>query len=209
LALAALAKTPATGGDPADGLADEAEVEPALEELVAEAGIDAPPALRGVDIADAEWIALGKTDQYGGTLVIGVGEWGADGDYVVLGRVDQGWSADGWGNCNLEPVLKPDVGWVEIVAAPVGLDPAATSIPVDVTEGRCTTGRDPEPYLREPVVVEAADAGTVYWTSDAIEGAADCPGNPVVRRVVELDQPLGNRELLDGSSWPAAPVGGP
>ncbi len=117
---------------------------------------------------------LGKTDQYGGTLVIGVGEWGADGpgadgDYVVLGRVDQGWSADGWGNCNLEPVLKPDVGWVEIVAAPVGLDPAATSIPVDVTEGRCTTGRGPEPYLR----------------------------------------PLGNRELLDGSSWPAAPVGGP
>jgi len=32
-----------------------------------------------VDIADAEWIALGKTDQYGGTLVIGVGEWGAEG----------------------------------------------------------------------------------------------------------------------------------
>ncbi len=59
------------------------------------------------------------------------------------------------------------------------------------------------------MVVEAADAVTVYWTSDAIEGAAGCPGNPVVRRVVKLDQPLGNRELLDGSSWPAAPVGGP
>jgi len=65
-----------TGG--VHGLADRDEVEAPWR--TCRRGRDRrSPALRGVDIADAEWIALGKTDQYGGTLVIGVGEWGAEG----------------------------------------------------------------------------------------------------------------------------------
>lgn len=200
-----------TGG--VDVLADEAEVEAALEDLVAEAGIDAPQALRGVDISDAEWIVLGKNDQGREELVLGVGEWGADGpgangDYVDLDRVDDGWQASGWGNCNLEPVLAPDVSWVEIAGAPDGLDPAATSLAVEVNERDCSSGRDPEPFLREPVVVEGNEAVTVYWTSDTVEGDANCQGNPPVRQVIELDQPLGERALLDGSTWPPEPVGG-
>lgn len=201
-----------TGG--VEGLADKAEVEAALEDLVNEFGIDAPPALRGVDMGDAEWIVLGKTDQDPAELVLGVGDWGADGpgvdgDYVVLDRVDNGWRASGWGDCNLEPVLPADAGWVDIVAAPDGLDPAATSVAVEVIERDCTSGRDPEQFLHEPFVVEDNDVVTVYWTSEAVRGDANCQGNPPVRQIVELDQPLGDRALLDGSTWPPEPVGGP
>lgn len=50
------------------------------------------------------------------------------------------------------------------------------------------------------------DAVTLYWTSETMTGDAGCPSNPVVVRTVELGSPLGDRELRDGSSWPARDV---
>ncbi|GAA1117595.1 hypothetical protein GCM10009582_13530 [Arthrobacter flavus] len=71
----------------------------------------------------------------------------------------------------------------------------------------CTGARDPAPFLAtEPVVVETEDEVTVYWTSQQIQGGADCPGNPWVERTLQLDQALGDRTLMDGSTWPPAPV---
>jgi hypothetical protein len=194
------------------GLADDAEVEAALEELVAEAGIDAPTELQQAGAADAEWIVLGK-ETAGGTeeLLLGLGRWDPekgpiDGQYVVLDRTKDGWSAGGWGDCNLAPVVNDGVIWVEMSAAPAGLDSASSTLAVEVRERECTSGRDPLPFLHEPTVIEADETVTVYWTSDAPHGAQTCQGNPPVRMAVELDEPLGSRTLLDGSTWPPKPV---
>ena len=197
------------------GLADEAEVAAALESLAAEAGIDAPRELQGGgDIADAEWIVLGSEgDGASEELSVGVGHWDANGpsgngEYVILGRRGDGWRAVGWGNCNLAPVLAPGLIWAEIAAPAAGLDRAEPSVTVEVNERKCTSGRDPEPFLNEPVVVESEASVIVYWTSDSPKGVATCPGNPSVRRVVQLREPLGDRALLDGSTWPPKPVSG-
>lgn len=199
-----------------DGVADESEVEAALERLAAEAGIDAPLELQRAGVADAEWIVLGSGNDEGTEeLILGMGHWDADGpsdrnsQYVVLDRGDSGWQASGWGTCNLEPVLAPGTSWVEIAPTPEGLNRATTSLQIEVSERECTSSRDPEPYLNEPVVVEDHDTVTVYWTSESPTGAQTCPGNPSVSREVRLDQPLGDRVLLDGSTWPPKRVSGP
>ncbi len=196
------------------GLADDAEVEAALEELAIEAGIDAPTELQQAGAADAEWIVLAK-ETAGGTeeLLLGLGRWDPekgpiDGQYVVLDRTEDGWSAGGWGDCNLAPVVNDGVSWVEMSAAPAGLDSASSTLAVEVRERECTSGRDPLPFLHEPTVIEADETVTVYWTSDAPHGAQTCQGNPPVRMAVELDEPLGSRTLLDGSTWPPKRVTG-
>lgn len=196
------------------GVADETQVLDAFERLAARAGIDVPRELQRARIADAEWIVLGS-ERDGGTetLIVGVGGWdgngpGDDGEYVILDRVGEGWRASSWGDCNLAPVLPPGVSWAEVAATPQGLDTTATSLSFEVHERECTSGRRPEPFLNEPVVVESDETVTVYWTSDAPQGSQTCPGNPSVRRVVHLDEPLGDRRLLDGSVWPPKPVPG-
>jgi len=198
-----------------EGVADEAEVEAALRRLAAEVGIDAPWEVQRAGVTDAEWIVLGReTDEGTEELLLGMGPWGPDGpsdrrsQYVILDRIDGGWEASGWGDCNLEPVLPPGTSWLEMAAPPEGLDPAATSLEVEVSERECASARDPAPFLNEPVVVEREDSVTVYWTSESPQGDQRCPGNPSVRRVVALERPLGDRALLDGSTWPPNPVPG-
>lgn len=196
----------------ATGLADPVEVEAALDALVREAGIDAPSSLRG-GVAGAEWIVLGAQPVNGTErLLVGVGGWTADGpgvgaEVVELERVDGGWRAVGWGGgCGPQPVLPPGLQWAGMIAPPAGIDTSAVLVEVQVGEGRCSSGRNPDPYLHEPAVVESDESVIVYWISDAPVGSQTCPSNPMVRRVVQLHRPLGDRPLLDGSLWPPRPV---
>jgi len=196
------------------GLADEAEVAAALDDLRAEAGIDAPRELQRASAAEAEWKVLGGDPvDDPERLLVGVGRWAAasgttHGQYVVLERAEHGWQASEWGDCNLAPVLVEGASWAEIAAAPGGEGPGSSSVDVLVSETECASARDPGPYLHEPVVIERLDSVTVYWTSDTPTGAQDCPGNPRVRRTVELGRPLGDRTIFDGSSWPPRPING-
>ncbi|MBA3266073.1 MAG: hypothetical protein H0T14_06840 [Nocardioidaceae bacterium] len=86
------------------------------------------------------------------------------------------------------------------------LTPSATKVPVGVTERECTTGRNPDPFLQEPSVVETERAATVYRTTTGPDGDQSCPGNPPVKRLLELREPLADRALLDGSTWPPSPA---
>jgi hypothetical protein len=76
-----------------------------------------------------------------------------------------------------------------------------------VHELACTSGRDPSDFLQEPRIVQSDESVTVYWTSIPAEGDQNCIGNPSVERTIELDEPLGDRALLDGSTYPPSPVG--
>jgi hypothetical protein len=155
-----------------------------------------------------EWRVL-RND--GDAYTLGLGHWTADGpakDAYVMGvqRHDDGWAFGGGGTCNLEPQLEGDNIWVSLTLSAQGLDRESTSPTVGVTERECTSGRDPTPYLHDPVVVEGDDAVTVYWTSTPMTGDANCIGPAPTEVPLELDEPLGDRELLDGSSYPPAPI---
>ena len=156
-----------------------------------------------------EWRVL-RDD--GDSYSLGLGHWSADGpanDAYVMGvkRDGDGWAWDGGGGCQLEPQLQGDNMWVRLTLPAGGLDRESTSPTVGVTELECTSGRDPTPHLHDPVVVESDDAVTVYWTSTPMTGDATCIGPPPTEVTLKLDSPLGDRELLDGSSYP--PVADP
>ena len=111
------------------GLADEAEVAAALDDLRAEAGINAPSELQRAAAAKAEWKVLGGDPvDDPERLLVGVGRWAAasgttHGQYVVLERAEHGWQASGWGDCNLAPVL------VEGARGPRSLQPREVQDP--------------------------------------------------------------------------------
>jgi hypothetical protein len=190
----------------------------ALGALTSDAGMEAPHALQDAPGEDASWHVLAETSD---TVTIATGTWdekgpGHDGQVVTLERTDDGWRASGWGGCaTLGPVLEPGQQWVEVHLDPeAAIDPDSTEVPVAVNETQCTSGRDPEPFLHEPQVVETDESVTVYWTSDAPDFVGpdgeeigyNCIGNVPVAQTLRLDEPLGDRTLSDGSRWPARPV---
>lgn len=194
-----------------DGVvADDIEdgVGAALDRLNTTAGIDAP--LRGTSADAADWriLSVAPVDEPTAVMVA-VGPWARSsgpvrgGMYVYLQRAGDGWKPMSWGHCRPEPVLVSDaLTWVEIKGTRVGRDPASSTVAVRVYERECTSARDPSPYLNVPYVVETDESITIYWTSDVAAGNQTCPGNPSVERTVELDAALGERTVLDGSTWP-------
>jgi photosystem II stability/assembly factor-like uncharacterized protein len=98
------------------------------------------------------------------------------------------------------PRVGPATWWIDPAALP--LQPGATRIPGFVLEQACASGKSPEGRVREPVVEYGADAIVVTFTITWSPGDQDCPSNPPFPVVVQLDQPLGGRALLDGSSVP-------
>lgn len=148
------------------------------------------------------------------SLTVGLGDWTERGPavqdtYVLdLEREGERWVPGGWGECsNLQPVLREELVWARIDRYDARAGDGSL-VDIKVSEVECTSGRDPDPYLHGPAVVETDDAVTVYVTSTPMEGSATCPGNPSVERTIELDQPLGPRPLLDGSLYPPSPVRG-
>lgn len=201
------------------------EIVATLADLKESGGIDAPGPLQHAEAEEVEWILLWQ-ESFGGTQQAGVllGDPGvtemdlSTAEYASLEWQGESWQVGGWGGtCGARPALPVEDGWVS-VALPDGTDPQNQSadqarstaetatLDLMVSEIDCTSARDPEPYLAEPVVVETEQAVTVYWTTELPTGGADCPGNPWVPRSLTLQDPLGDRELLDGSSYPPTTV---
>ena len=210
-----------TGGGEIADLAEP--VTEALEDLVRRHPMDRPAGLPERDVSLDDWMLLATEGERGTRRVeIATGEWGEDGPGAramtvsLEERSDATLKVVGWGECrSLAPVLEPGHSWVEVYAAEGAFDPASTALPVRVTERQCASARHPDRFLHEPTVVETAESVTISWTSDDVFSsvppgvAVTCPGNPVVRRTVELAEPLGDRVVLDGSYWPAREVGAP
>ena len=196
---------------------DRAQFLPALREGLATMGIDAPEPLRTAPDLDAVAFRVLTQDERHAMLA-----FGRDGriDTVVnLVRVDGRWRIVGHSGCALGPALEPGVTWVSMSLSQAGRGgpPAVpspgqatgqvpptdtTEVPVWVSERGCLSGRDPRPYLREPLVDETPDAVTVFWTSGDRPSEGSCPDNPSVPATLHLRAPLGTRQLLDGSTWP-------
>lgn len=183
----------------------------ALADLKDRGGIDAPGPLRLVEAQEVKWTVLwwdsSTEDETLGLLVAPPEATGfsLDSDeHVVLDRQDGRWSASRWsGTCGAQPVLPADREWAQIALPADATNPAAANVELLVSEIQCTSAREPGPFLAtEPVVVESEQSVTVYWTTEQMTGGAECPGNPWVPRAIQLQDALGDRSLLDGSTWP-------
>jgi len=195
----------------ADGIPNdvaEEEVRTAFARLEAAAGIDAPRAIQQQGADGASYIVLAVTDD---EVTLGVGRWTVDGpdggQVLTLERSASGLRPAGWGDCRLLEVALPEGrSRVEVTAPRGGVDPSATSLVVVVNELQCASGRDPAPYLGRPLVVEEDDRVLVTMSSEEVVGGADCQGNPHVPVTLDLDEPLGDRQLFDAGTWPPTPI---
>ncbi len=121
---------------------------------------------------------------------------------VRFDKRDASWTPVGWGGCRIQ-IEAPGLG-----PATVGIDPANEPEPGDtqlsllINEQACASGRAPDD--REVVVLttETAESVSILALVAPVEGGAECPGNPWYPISVELDAPLGDRELLDAHQYP-------
>ena len=76
-------------------------------------------------------------------------------------------------------------------------DPDSTTLHLTINELNCASGQAPVDRDVVPVVVEFAQRIEITTLVAPVAGDADCPGNPWFPVVVELDQPLGDRVVVD------------
>ena len=202
--------SPSVMADGIDGVFTDAEMDAIFRGLLADPQL--APELELTFLSegaeDTDWRVLAHDEA---AVTLGLGQWtteGPAGKALVMGLELEGdrWSWSGGGDCRLQPVLRPGNTWVELSAPKGGLDRAGTVVTVGVHERECTSARDPGPFLHEPALVETSESVTVYWTSTPPEGGQRCPGNPTLERTLKLEEPLGERKLLDGSTYPPRKV---
>ena len=90
------------------------------------------------------------------------------------------------------------------IAPNVRLSGDASAIPVLVNERACASGDTAEGRIVHDVEY-GQDTVTVTIRVIPKGGPQNCPSNPNTEYVVELDESLDGRELLDGGVTPAAP----
>lgn len=116
-----------------------------------------------------------------------------------------GWALRAWTSCSF---AVPGAGSATVTFDPDSPpDPTSAQVALLVTETRCNSGEDAEGRVEVIELRETADTVEVVLAvrpRDA--GAADCQSNPPTPFVLELEDPLGDRELLDASVIPSRPV---
>lgn len=152
---------------------------------------------------DTQWSIASRTDS---DLVL-FGQQPA-GDTVTaqfVGR-DGAWVPSGWGGCRIQ-IEAPGLGPALVSSNPDALpSPEATELDLFITEQNCASGMPPNDREVVVLVTETADEVTIIALVAAVEGDAECPGNPLYPISVTLAEPLGDRMLIDGHRFPRQPV---
>lgn len=105
------------------------------------------------------------------------------------------------GPCPLHYAVPEGLNAVDWVVDPSGLplDPEATSLQVLATERECASGQEMGDRLQEPEVVMTAEEVRIVLAAEPPPGDAfTCQGNPETPVIVELPEPLGEREVIEG-----------
>jgi hypothetical protein len=153
--------------------------------------------LTGQDATGAEFVAIAGSE----LVMAAVGR--------VIGPAQEpfavdGWVVDSWGGCRPQRVLAAGLGNAQWTIAPgQAIGPATTRFDALVTETACASGQSSEGRIVGPDVVETGDAILVTFAVREPGGETQiCQGNPATRVTVTLPEPLGTRNLLDGSTLP-------
>lgn len=154
-------------------------------------------------LPDAGWKEAVRTDD----LVVFIADALPGGEpsfvEVSIEHRDGAWRVGGWSQCRLQADVGPDLGLASFRVAPdVELAADTTELEVLVTERACNSGEDARGRIEEPTVTAGAESVTVVFAVRPRGGAQDCPSNPETPFTLILNEPLGDRVLLDGSAVP-------
>jgi hypothetical protein len=116
-------------------------------------------------------------------------------------RSDGRWEASGWGDCLPMAVVgerNPALWELEIEPGS-----GATQLHLLVKERDCTSGRELTEDNTRAEVEYAEDAIVILMSADPLKkGNYNCIGNVPAPITVELEEPVGDRRLVDAGSYP-------
>lgn len=142
---------------------------------------------------------------------------------VLLGIGDPEWRGiTKFGVVRLERnLLVWEVDWVEDrcfphrVTDPPALDgrwgvvgepgPEAVSFDLKVTYPGCSGGVTDIRWMHEPIVEYTQDSVLVGIWFEPLEGIHTCPGGRPITVTIDLEEPLGDRSIRNGSTVPSSP----
>lgn len=114
-------------------------------------------------------------------------------------RAGDPWTPEGFEDCEPEVVLgrRSPAPW-ELAEEPA---PSDTELVVIAHETACSSGRELTQRNTRSHVDYTEEAISIVVTADPIRGG-NCVDNPPSRLKVELDEPVGDRELVDAAVYP-------
>jgi len=124
--------------------------------------------------------------------------------FAELAKVDDEWVGSAWGNCSLRLQAK---GW-ESTSLATNPDevftPESTTITLHATERACASGQPPGTRDIVELIKESDDAVyvAVFVEKQWSPTGTTCPDNPVFTARIRLKEPLGDRVLVDISTYP-------
>ncbi len=150
-----------------------------------------------------DWRVLHASDAQ--VLLVHLDSADADGvSFMTLEGSDGAWQwagATSPASCQLRTELREGlntVGWALDPDHPAPT-PESTSVHLLVTEQECVSGQAMGDRLLGPEVVLTESDVLIAFAAEIPPGEAqNCPGNPSSSVVVELGEPLGDRDLRDG-----------
>lgn len=132
------------------------------------------------------------------TVAVGEPQYG----YAEFAEVDGAWRARGWGGCRIE-VTAPGYGVATFVLDPeYPPDSSAQVLHVLATERECASGQAPVGREALSIAVETSDRIEITILVEAPTGDQACPSNPAFPLMVELNEPLGDRQIWDAALRP-------
>lgn len=123
--------------------------------------------------------------------------------FMTVNRRDGEWEWSGsqsGGPCPLHYLVPDGLNVVDWRLDPdAALDPSGTTLEVLVTERACTSGQEIGDRLVGPQVVMTEDAVRIAFAAEPPPGNAfTCQGIPEAPVTVELPEPLGDHEVIEG-----------
>jgi len=126
-------------------------------------------------------------------------------NHMEFERRKRRWEWVGSGGCAPRHYRRPyEASLWERDRSRAALTPQSTRVPVKVDESACTSGRGASGRILRPLVHYGRTAITVTYFIRPLSGeeAYTCQGVPGTPATLPLSEPLGNRRLRDGGTYP-------
>lgn len=156
----------------------------------------------GAAFGTSSWVRVSETAD----RVQFIGRRPNDEGWLVVAFVarDDHWQLDFAGECKPRVVLGGGLGpadwWVDPASPPITRD--ATEFDALVLERACAGGQSSDGRIAPPFVLSERDSVVVTFGVVLKPGGQQCPGHPPSSYRVRLDEPIGDRWLLDGGVFP-------